>query len=161
VLSHHVGRAVTGTGSFADGAAAVVQTLQGLGVPTAGVALFDGSGLSRENRITPQALIGVLRVALDSAHPELNAVVTALPVAGFTGSLTNRFDEPFPESRGLVRAKTGTLTNVSSLAGIAVDQDGNAVLFALMADRIKKPDETKAQRALDAAAGALGACHCG
>ena len=107
------------------------------------------------------ALIGVLRVVLDPAHPELNAVATALPVAGFTGSLTNRFDEPFPESRGLVRAKTGTLTNVSSLAGIAVDQDGHKMLFALMADQIKKPDETKAQRALDAAAGALGACHCG
>ena len=71
-------------------------------------------------------------------------------MAGFTGSLTNRFDQPFPESRGLVRAKTGTLTNVSSLAGIAVDQDGNEMLFALMADRIDKPDETKAQHALDA-----------
>ena len=58
--------------------------------------MYDGSGLSRENRITPVALIGVLRAALDPAHPELNAVVTALPVAGFTGSLTNRFDEPVP-----------------------------------------------------------------
>ena len=45
-----------------------------------------------------------------------------------------------------MRAKTGTLTNVSSLAGIAVDQDGHAMLFALMADQIRKPDETKAQR---------------
>ena len=82
----------------------------------------------------------VLRLALDPAHPELNAVATALPVAGFTGSLTNRFDQPFPDSRGLVRAKTGTLTNVSSLAGIAVDQDGHEMLFALMADRIAKPE---------------------
>lgn len=161
VLAHQVGKAVTGTGSFADGATAVVQTLKGLGIPTAGITVYDGSGLSRENRITPMALVGVLRAALDPAHPELNAVATALPVAGFTGSLTNRFDGPFPESRGLVRAKTGTLTNVSSLAGIAVDQDGHAMLFALMADQIRKPDETKAQRALDAAAGALGACHCG
>jgi D-alanyl-D-alanine carboxypeptidase/D-alanyl-D-alanine-endopeptidase (penicillin-binding protein 4) len=161
VLSHQVGRAVTGTGSFADGAAAVVQTLQGVGVPTDGISIHDGSGLSRENRITPLALVGVLRAVLDADHPELGAVATALPVAGFTGSLTNRFDKPFPESRGLVRAKTGTLTNVSSLAGIAVDQDGHEMLFALIADRIRKPDETKAQRALDAAAGALGACHCG
>jgi serine-type D-Ala-D-Ala carboxypeptidase/endopeptidase (penicillin-binding protein 4) len=160
VLSHQVGKAVSGTASFADGAAAVVQTLQGLGVPTDGIVVHDGSGLSRENRITPLALVGVLRAALDPAHPELNAVATALPVAGFTGSLTNRFEAPFPEARGLVRAKTGTLTNVSTLAGIAVDQDGNEMLFALMADQIDKPDETKAQKALDAAAGALGACHC-
>jgi len=161
VLSHQVGLAVTGTASFADGAAAVTQTLAKLGVPMRGVSIHDGSGLSRDNLITPLALVGVLRVALDPAHPELDPIATALPVAGFTGSLTNRFDQPFPESRGLVRAKTGTLTNVSSLAGVAVDQDGNQMLFALMADRIKKPDETKAQHALDAAAGALGACHCG
>ena len=160
VLSHQVGRAVSGTGTFADGAAAVTQTLQGLGV-TAEFSIHDGSGLSRENRISPLALVQVLRLAVDPAHPELNAVATALPVAGFTGSLTNRFDQPFPDSRGLVRAKTGTLTNVSSLAGIAVDQDGHEMVFALMADRIAKPNETKAQRALDAAAGALGACHCG
>ena len=107
-----------------------------LGVPTAGVSIHDGSGLSRENLITPLALVGVLRAVLDPAHPELNAVATGLPVAGFNGSLTNRFDQPFPDSRGLVRAKTGTLTNVSSLAGIAVDQDGHQMLFALMADRI-------------------------
>ncbi len=161
VLSHQVGVAVTGSGTFADGAAAVTQTMASLGVPTDGVSIHDGSGLSRENLVTPLALIGVLRVVLDPAHPELNAVATGLPVAGFTGSLTNRFDQPFPDSRGLVRAKTGTLSNVSSLAGIAVDQDGHQMLFALIADRIKKPDETKAQKALDAAAGALGACHCG
>ncbi len=160
VLAHQVGKAVTGSGTFADGSAAITQTLQGLGV-TADFDIYDGSGLSRENRITPLALVQVLRIALDPGHPELNAVVTALPVAGFTGSLTNRFDQPFPDSRGLVRAKTGTLSNVSSLAGIAVDQDGHEMLFALMADRISKPNETKAQRALDAAAGALGACHCG
>ncbi|WP_051247787.1 D-alanyl-D-alanine carboxypeptidase/D-alanyl-D-alanine endopeptidase [Nocardioides halotolerans] len=160
VLSHQVGRAVSGSGTFADGAAAVTSTLQGLGV-TAPFEVHDGSGLSRENRITPLALVQVLRLAFDPAHPELNAITAGLPVAGFTGSLTNRFDSPFPESRGLVRAKTGTLTNVSSLAGIAVDQDGHEMLFALMADQIAKPDETKAQHALDAAAGALGACHCG
>jgi serine-type D-Ala-D-Ala carboxypeptidase/endopeptidase (penicillin-binding protein 4) len=161
VLSHQVGVAVSGKGTFADGAAAVLSTLDGLGVPLDGVTVHDGSGLSRENRITPEALVGVLRLALDPAHPELDPIVTGLPVAGFSGSLTNRFDQPFPTSRGLVRAKTGTLTNVSSLAGIAVDQDGNQMLFALMADRIAKVDETKAQRTLDAAAGALGACHCG
>jgi serine-type D-Ala-D-Ala carboxypeptidase/endopeptidase (penicillin-binding protein 4) len=139
----------------------VLQTLRGLGVRTGGIDLHDGSGLSRMNRITPMALVDVLRVVLDPAHPELGTVATALPVAGFTGSLTNRFDGPFPDSRGLVRAKTGTLSNVRSLTGIAVDQDGHAKLFALMADRIRKPDQTKAQLALDAAAGALGACHCG
>ena len=88
-------------------------------------------------------------------------MIDALPVAGFTGSLSDRFDETFPEARGLVRAKTGTLTGVSSLAGVAVDQQGHQLVFVLMADRIGKPDETVAEDALDAAAGALGACLCG
>ena len=50
---------------------------------------------------------------------------------------------------------------MSSLAGVAVDQQGHQLLFVLMADRIRKPDETAAENALDAAAGALGACLCG
>ena len=123
--------------------------------------MYDGSGLSRRNRITPEALVEVVRAAALSDSPALRAVVPSLPVAGFTGSLTERFDDAFPDARGLVRAKTGTLTAVSSLAGIAVDQQGNEMVFVLMADRIKKPDETDAQDALDLAAGALGACRCG
>jgi D-alanyl-D-alanine carboxypeptidase/D-alanyl-D-alanine-endopeptidase (penicillin-binding protein 4) len=161
VLAHQVGRAVTGTGSFVDGVTGVVGTLRELGVRTNGIEVYDGSGLSRENHLTPGALTAVLRAASDPANPDLHTVVSALPVAGFTGSLTNRFDDAFPDARGLVRAKTGTLTAVSSLAGIAVDQDGNEMVFVLMADRIKKPDETDAQKAFDVAAGALGACRCG
>ena len=61
VLSHQVGKAVAGSGTFADGALAVSQTLQGLGV-TADFEIHDGSGLSRENRITPLALVQVLRL---------------------------------------------------------------------------------------------------
>jgi D-alanyl-D-alanine carboxypeptidase/D-alanyl-D-alanine-endopeptidase (penicillin-binding protein 4) len=161
VLAHQVGRAVTGTGTFVDGVTGVTSTLRELGVRTDGIEVYDGSGLSREDHITPGALTAVLRAASDPANPDLHTVVAALPVAGFTGSLTNRFDEAFPAARGLVRAKTGTLTAVSSLAGIAVDQDGHEMVFVLMADRIKKPDEGDAQDALDNAAAALGACHCG
>jgi serine-type D-Ala-D-Ala carboxypeptidase/endopeptidase (penicillin-binding protein 4) len=159
VLSHQVGLKVSGTASFVDGAAAVTSTLASLGVDTSGIEIHDGSGLSRENRITPAALVGVLAVAFSPDHPELGGVAQGMPVAGFTGSLTHRFDTS-PTARGLVRAKTGTLSNVSSLAGIAVDQEGHEMLFALMADDIAGEDETKAQHTLDAAAGALGACSC-
>ncbi len=160
VLAHHVGLAVRGTGSFADGVAGVLRTLRGLGVPTAGIEIYDGSGLSRENRIEPEALVAVVRAAA-TGDPALRSVVASLPVAGFTGSLTDRFDGPYPEARGLVRAKTGTLTAVSSLAGIAVDQEGHELVFVLMADRIAKPKETAAEQVLDDAAAALGACFCG
>lgn len=160
VLAHHVGLEVRGRGSFSAGTKGIVETLRGLGVETDGIEIYDGSGLSRENRISPEALLSVLRVAA-TGDGDLRTVIESLPVSGFTGSLTNRFDDAFPQSRGLVRAKTGTLTAVSSLAGIAIDQRGHALLFVLMADRIAKPDEDRAQVALDKAAGALAACRCG
>ena len=160
VLAHHVGLAVRGSGSFVDGVAGTLSTLEALGVPTAGVALDDGSGLSRGNRIPADTLLAVLRTAA-TGEPALRGLIAALPVAGFTGSLTDRFDGAFPLARGLVRAKTGTLTAVSSLAGVAIDQQGHAMAFVLMADRIKKPRETAAEMALDEAAAALAGCLCG
>jgi D-alanyl-D-alanine carboxypeptidase/D-alanyl-D-alanine-endopeptidase (penicillin-binding protein 4) len=159
VLAHHVGLAVRDTASFADGVDGVLRTLRGLGVPLDGIEIHDGSGLSRENRITPEALVAVLRAAAND--PTLRGVIASLPVSGFTGSLTDRFDGPHPEARGLVRAKTGTLTAVSSLAGIVVDQQGHELVFVLMADDIEKPREEDAEDALDDAAASLAACFCG
>ena len=160
VLAHHIGLAVRGVGSFTDGAAGTTQILEGLGVPTSGIEIYDGSGLSRDNRITPDALLAVLRAAA-TGGPGLHTVIETLPIAGFTGSLTDRFEDAFPEARGLVRAKTGTLTAVSSLAGVAVDQQGHQLVFVLVADRIRKPKETAAEIALDNAAAALSGCFCG
>jgi len=161
VLGHHVGLATAGRGSFADGAAGVEAVLGRLGVPFPAARVYDGSGLSRRDRFAPATLTAVLRLASSDEHPELRPVLTGLPVAGFTGSLAFRFDTGPPQGRGRVRAKTGTLTGVSSLAGVATDLDGNPMAFALMADRVKLRDTLDARDALDAMAAALGACHCG
>jgi D-alanyl-D-alanine carboxypeptidase/D-alanyl-D-alanine-endopeptidase (penicillin-binding protein 4) len=160
VLAHHIGLEVRGAGSFSAGVEGTVRTLRALGVPTDGIEIYDGSGLSRDNRITPDALLAVLRIAA-TGEPMLRTLVGALPVSAFTGSLADRFDEALPETRGLVRAKTGTLTAVSSLAGVVVDQQGHQMVFVLMADRIRKPRETAAEDALDEAAAALAGCFCG
>lgn len=161
VLGHHVGLATGGRGSFADGAAGVAAVLGRLGVPFPAAQVYDGSGLSRRDRLAPATLTAVLRLAASDDHPELRPVLTGLPVAGFTGSLAARFDDGPPQGRGRVRAKTGTLTGVSSLAGVATDLDGNPMAFALMADRIALLDTLDARDALDEMAAALGACHCG
>ena len=80
-------------------------------------------------------------------------------MAGFTGSLAYRFDDGKKAGRGRVRAKTGTLTGVHGLAGVATDLDGN-VLFVLLADKVRLEDTLDARAALDDIAAALGACHC-
>ena len=161
VLAHHVGLSVVGEGSFEAGAAATLSTLAALGVPTEGALLHDGSGLSRDNRLTTALVLGVLRAAAGPGNERLRSVLTGLPVAGFTGSLTYRFDEGAPLARGLVRAKTGTLGGVSSLAGLATGRDGTPMVFVLAADRIAEADEEDAEDAIDRLAGLLATCRCG
>lgn len=161
VLAHHVGLAVRQDGSFAGGAAATLEVLDGLGVDTTGSTLYDGSGLSRQNLLTPEILLGVLHAASSDRNPALRAVVTGLPVAGFVGSLQGRFDEAAEAALGRVRAKTGTLTGVHGLAGVVTDLDGNQMAFVALADRVAVPQTLAARRTLDRIAGALAACRCG
>ncbi|MEQ6902252.1 D-alanyl-D-alanine carboxypeptidase/D-alanyl-D-alanine-endopeptidase [Nocardioides sp. YIM 152588] len=160
VLLRHVGLAEGGEGSFDGGRAGVSGLLRAHDVPLAGTVLYDGSGLSRQNRMSPMTLLGVLRLAGRDDQPDLWPVLSGLPVAGYTGSLTDRMDRADPDGLGRVRAKTGTLTGVTSLAGIAVDRNGDLMVFALMADRVPKEKDLLARVAMDNAAAALGACRC-
>lgn len=160
VLGHQVGLATGGAASFADGAAGVRRALEALGVPFPDARLYDGSGLSRDDRLSPTTLAGVLQVAASEDHPELRAVITGLPVAGFSGGLADRFDTGDPAGLGRVRAKTGTLMRVNSLAGVVTDRGGAAMVFVLMADRVALDDRANAPDALDRVAAALGACRC-
>lgn len=160
VLARHVGLATTGVGSFEGATVGIRQTLTRLGVPMAGAVILDGSGLARGNRLRADTLIGVLRAAADRDHPDLRAVLTGLPVGGFTGSLVFRFDDAAPAGVGRVRAKTGSLTGIRSLAGIAVDRAGTPLAFVLAADRLRLVDTVDAQQDLDNLAALLGACRC-
>ena len=160
VLARHVGLAVLDDGSFAGGARAVRRTLTDLGVPLNGAVIHDGSGLSRRNRLRARTLVEVLRVAAQDDRPELRSVVTGLPVGAFTGSLAYRLDDAPDAGIGRVRAKTGTLTGVHSLAGIVTDQNGAPLVFVLAADRVRLRNNLDARQALDNLAGALGACAC-
>lgn len=160
VLLRQLSLASGGDGSAEHGVATVHDVLDRLGVPTTGLRQYDGSGLSREDRIAPATLLGVVRQAATGA-PALRAVLTGLPVAGFTGSLAERFEGAPVEGPGRVRAKTGTLRNVRSLAGIVTTVDGTPMLFVLMADKVKEADDLDARDDLDDAAAALAACACG
>jgi D-alanyl-D-alanine carboxypeptidase/D-alanyl-D-alanine-endopeptidase (penicillin-binding protein 4) len=160
VLLRQVGLATGDEGSFAAGVTGVRDILETLGVPMDGARLYDGSGLSRDDLVDPDTLSSVLRTAAAAGHPELRAVISGLPVAGFNGSLADRFEDA-AQGRGIVRAKTGTLSGVSGLAGTVTDRDGRPIVFALLADRIDLVDTLGARDALDAVATALAACHCG
>ena len=161
VLARHVGLAERQEGSFAAGAASVLEVLQRLGVPVTGAQLYDGSGLSRQNRLSSTTLAGVLRLAESADQPGLRQVLTGLPVSGFTGSLQYRFDTGPADARGRVRAKTGTLTGVHGLAGVVDDVSEGRLAFVVVADPVRPRKELAAQTLIDRIAGALGACRCG
>ncbi|QOV41547.1 D-alanyl-D-alanine carboxypeptidase/D-alanyl-D-alanine-endopeptidase [Streptomyces ferrugineus] len=140
-----------------DGAGkAIGDRLEKLGLPVAGSDFKDGSGLNRADRLTADLLTALLAKAADPAHPQLRPILTGLPVAGFTGTLTTRYTDG---AAGIVRAKTGTLTGVNALAGTAVDQDGHLFAFAFLATGTTNRDA--AQSALDRTATALASCGCG
>jgi D-alanyl-D-alanine carboxypeptidase/D-alanyl-D-alanine-endopeptidase (penicillin-binding protein 4) len=145
--------------TFADSAQAVRQVLAKLGVAE-GVSVNDGSGLSPRNRISPIALARIVSLAAGDDHPRLRSVITGLPIAGFSGTLSPpRYTVTSSRAgAGMVRAKTGTLAGVSTLAGLAHDADGRLLAFAFMAGDGKGPvDPGK----LDQLAATVAACGCG
>jgi D-alanyl-D-alanine carboxypeptidase/D-alanyl-D-alanine-endopeptidase (penicillin-binding protein 4) len=123
-----------------------------------GARLTGGSGLGTGSALTPRTLTDVLRLATSTEHPELRQVLSGLPIAAATGTLSGRFDDRDDRpGAGVVRAKTGTLTGVHSLAGAVVDADGRLLLFAVLAGG---ENATVAREALDDLGTELAVCGC-
>jgi serine-type D-Ala-D-Ala carboxypeptidase/endopeptidase (penicillin-binding protein 4) len=119
MLLKEVGAVQGDGGSAAAGIAVERRLLRAAGVPLAGVRTVDGSGLSLLDRWTPLGLSTLLRTMWDD--PTLRPyVVAALPIAGETGTLEHRMRKA--PAHGLVRAKTGTTDEASSLSGFVGDR---------------------------------------
>ncbi|WP_267244176.1 D-alanyl-D-alanine carboxypeptidase/D-alanyl-D-alanine-endopeptidase [Streptomyces sp. PR69] len=142
--------------SFAGAERAVTAQLAALGIDVKGARFADGSGLSRRDRASAGLLTALLARAAEPGRPELRPVLTGLPVAGFSGTLEDRYAGGPPATAagtGLVRAKTGTLTGVDTLAGAVATPDGRLLAFAFMTGDSPSPYTTRP--ALDRLAAAL------
>ena len=129
-----VGRQVAGEGSWDAGLRVEREFLTGVvGIDSADVVLRDASGLSAGNLVTPRALVQLLDYVRRT--PRQAVVRGALPVSGGKGSLQARFTD-LP---GRVRAKTGYIGNVDSLAGYLTRADGGEVTFAIIANASGQP----------------------
>ena len=147
--------------SFEGGVAAVTKSLGTLGLPVAQLRLYDGSGLTGSTQVAPAVLGQVLSVAATPGHPRLRSMLTGLAVAGFSGSLETRFEDPTTRrAAGLVRAKSGTLSAVSAIAGTVVDADGRVLAFVFLADEVPAGGTLAAREALDRLATAVAGCGC-
>ncbi len=160
LLARQVALAEDQPASFAGAASATGTVLARLGLAVTGLRLVDGSGLSLVDRVTPALLAEVLRTAAARDRPELHGLLSGLPVSGYDGTLDDRFRGPAAPAAGQVRAKTGTLTGVSSLAGLVRVQDGRLLAFAVLADRVPPAGTLGAEAALDSVAATLLRCGC-
>jgi D-alanyl-D-alanine carboxypeptidase/D-alanyl-D-alanine-endopeptidase (penicillin-binding protein 4) len=161
VLARQVALARGEPATYAGAAAAMTATLAdelGLAGSMGGITLADGSGLSRANQLTATLLSDLLAAAASSPPSDLAGVLTGLAVAGWSGTLADRYrdDGAAEPGAGVVRAKTGTLSGVHTLAGLVVTADGRLLVFALLAN--DAPVDPRDQ--LDRIAAALAGCGC-
>lgn len=159
MLGHLSGLIATGEASFASGAAATRTVMAGEGVSLTGATLTDASGLSRSNAIATAATARALLIAGSTPANTIWPTTTGLPVAGYQGTLAARFQLP-PANAGkaVVRAKTGTLTGVTALAGQVTTSSGQLLQFAFITNAAT--DTLAARAAFDNAAAALATCGC-
>lgn len=135
ILLKSLGRARTGVGSADSGARVVRDQVLAWGAPAAGVQVRDGSGLSRYNVVSPEAIIRVLDAMRRGPHAA--AFRESLPVAAVDGTIRNRMRGT--AAAGNVHAKTGTLNMVRSLSGYVTTADGRPLLFSFMANHFTIP----------------------
>lgn len=118
-------------GSTHAGVALTHRYLHNLGVNLAGATLVDGSGLSKDDRLSPRQLVGILRRA--AAQPYGWYYRHALPLAGVSGTLSKRMTSG-PAHRNAL-AKTGTLDGASTLSGYVTARNGHQIVFSIMMNR--------------------------
>ncbi|MEO7261834.1 MAG: D-alanyl-D-alanine carboxypeptidase/D-alanyl-D-alanine-endopeptidase [Jatrophihabitantaceae bacterium] len=161
VLARHVAIATQRPASFAGAAEAVRATLGAAGIDI-GAEMVDGSGLSVLNRVPAAALARTLLAAVEAKQPRWRPLLSGLSIAGWDGTLLDedRFSGPAAVAAGVVRAKTGTLTGVSGMAGLLTDADGRLLVFSFVADQAPSAFETSSRAAVDSLVAALVRCGC-
>lgn len=122
----------------------VKASLTQLGVDPANYILVDGSGLSRRNLVTPEALVQTLRGI--ARTPTAYIYRASLPVAGKSGTLKGRFQDTPAE--GIVQAKTGTLTGAISLSGYMNAPNYEPLVFSILVNQSEQP-ATVVRQAID------------
>ncbi len=134
LLLRAVARQTAGHGSLQAGLEEMRAFLLTLGIDADEFNLHDGSGLSRMDLLTPDALITLLQAMRKS--PQAEAWRSLLPISGVDGSLRERLDH---RSEGKVLAKTGALTHVAALSGYARTKKGRELTFSVVVNHYNGP----------------------
>ena len=132
-----IGKVATGEGSFKGGARAVYSFATGEArVEYEQIIAVDGSGLSKSNRTSAGALVGLLLHVAKSDH--WDSFVSTLPEAG--RSLRRMYGTRAARN---LRAKTGTIDGVSALTGLVTSRDGETLLFSILSNQLRSTGAAK------------------
>jgi serine-type D-Ala-D-Ala carboxypeptidase/endopeptidase (penicillin-binding protein 4) len=126
-----VGLVVKQQGTTSAGRDAARETLSSWGIPVDAYVLYDGSGLSRYNYVSADAIVTLLTHVWQTDRLR-GPFIASLPIAGKDGTLASRMRGTVLEGR--VDAKTGTIANVRSLSGILETKSGDRLVFSMIAN---------------------------
>ena len=136
------------TADFAGASKAVAAQLRKDGFDTSGLTLLDSSGLAKGNKVPAKLLAQILaKSAGDDGGSAGRTLVADLPVGALDGTLGNRLHDT--AAAGTVRAKTGSLEQTSSLAGVVTTADGRLLAFAILANGFPANGGSAAGAAID------------
>lgn len=144
VLNKRVAVAVGASGTMAHGRREARRYLASIGVDLSGARLYDGSGLSPADRLSPKQLVTLLRRVLKQSFAD--TFRQSLPVAGVNGTLAHRMRSG--PAYGNAQAKTGTLSDASDLSGYVTAANGHRIVFSIMVNH-RRLNITAAQRLQD------------
>ena len=161
IIARHALKTAGMATTFSNVQPMAVRVLKTLGVDSKKLTMLDGSGLAQGNRVTAR-MVATLLAKAAKPDSKLNPMISYLPVAGRSGTLSTRFTGANAVARGSVHAKSGYIPGLYSLAGIVYAKDGTALSFAGFARSFGgKKVGYAARPALDSLASRLYACGAG
>jgi D-alanyl-D-alanine carboxypeptidase/D-alanyl-D-alanine-endopeptidase (penicillin-binding protein 4) len=137
ILLRLLGRERGNAGTIEAGLEVLREFLTRAGISSDQYVFYDGSGLSRQNLVTPHALVQILRYA--STQSWGAAYKSTLPLSGVDGSLSDRLNTPRLQSR--IQGKTGSLGGVKTLSGYATTDAGQTVAFSILSNNFNLPSK--------------------
>ena len=150
ILLRLLGREKGNAGTVEGGLEVLKGFLNQAGVPSDQYVFYDGSGLSRQNLVTPHAVVQLLRYAASQSWGA--SFRYTLPVSGVDGSLSDRFKSL--DLQGRIYAKTGSLGGVKSLSGYLTTKRGDQLVFSILSNNFNQPTK-RVTDAIDSIAGAI------
>ena len=157
----------------------ILEDVEMLGISSVDNVIRDASGLSRSNKISPSDISQLIYKSIK--NPEITksnrgettkfmltpsspipadpwSVFTGLPTGYGLGTMKKRFDEVGSPGRGVVRAKTGSLNRVVTLAGTITTKDNVMLSFSILVNKVEQPQSVR--EAIDNLLNAIAQCKC-